>query len=172
MPRRPCVVFCARAPFLLTPLSPQANDFKFKYGYECPVHVLARRMADINQVYTQRANMRMMASVMVLGAVDEERGPQLFKVEPSGHFFPYKAVSAGEKESEAQNFLEKKVDDLPDMTAEMTTQTAIMALQHVLSADFKGTDIEVALLENGGKYRVLTQVEVEAVLNVIAETDN
>jgi 20S proteasome alpha/beta subunit len=34
----------------------EANEFKFKYGYPCPVHVLAQRMADLNQVYTQEAS--------------------------------------------------------------------------------------------------------------------
>lgn len=58
----------------------EAHEFRFKYGYDCPAHVLARRIADIAQVYTQQASMRALACVAMLVAVDDEKGPQLFKV--------------------------------------------------------------------------------------------
>lgn len=44
----------------------EANEFRFKYGYEIPAHVLARRMADICQTYTQRAGLRALAVYMVI----------------------------------------------------------------------------------------------------------
>ena len=36
----------------------EAADFRYKYGYEIEPDVLAKRLANINQVYTQRAAMR------------------------------------------------------------------------------------------------------------------
>lgn len=34
----------------------EAAEFRYKYGYEMPCDVLAKRLANINQVYTQKVN--------------------------------------------------------------------------------------------------------------------
>ena len=60
-----------------------------------PVHALAKRIADLCQVYTQEASSRAMACMMLLIGWDEEKGPQVFKVDPAGHYLPYKAVATG-----------------------------------------------------------------------------
>merc|ERR1712070_11421 len=75
----------------------EAHEFKFKFGYDMPVHVLAKRIADICQVYTQQASLRMLACNVILAAVDDERGPNIFKIDPAGAFFPFKGTAAGSK---------------------------------------------------------------------------
>jgi 20S proteasome subunit alpha 1 len=59
---------------------------------------------------------------MILIGMDDETGPALFKCDPAGYFVGYKATSAGEKEQEATNFLEKK---FKDGTPELTRDAAI-----------------------------------------------
>lgn len=52
--------------------------------------MLAKRVADMNQVYTQHAGMRPYGVTMILCGMDEEKGPQLFKCDPAGHYLGYK----------------------------------------------------------------------------------
>lgn len=147
----------------------EANDFKFNNGYAMPVHVLAKRIADICQVYTQEASSRALACTMLFIGVDDEKGAQVFKVDPAGLFLPYKAVAVGKSEAEAMNFLEKRVAELPELDENGTIEMAISAMQYVLSTDFKSSEIEVASIAHGGKFRVLREAEIEDRLNAISE---
>ncbi|GFZ08142.1 20S proteasome subunit PAA2 [Actinidia rufa] len=73
----------------------EAAEFRFRYGYEMPVDVLARWIADKSQVYTQHAYMRPLGIVAMVLGIDDEFGPRLFKCDPAGHFFGHKtAISA------------------------------------------------------------------------------
>lgn len=38
----------------------EAAEFRYKFGYEMPCDVLAKRLANINQVYTQRVGLPFM----------------------------------------------------------------------------------------------------------------
>ncbi|MCL7041114.1 hypothetical protein MKW94_004345 [Papaver nudicaule] len=129
-------------------------------------------LADKSQVYTQHAYMRPLGVVAMVLGIDEEMGPQLFKCDPAGHFYGHKATSAGLKEQEAINFLEKKMKNDPKFTYDETVQTAISALQSVLQEDFKATEIEVGVVTNENTvFRVLTTEEIDGHLTAISERD-
>jgi 20S proteasome subunit alpha 1 len=102
----------------------EAADFRYKYGYEITPDALARRLANINQVYTQWAAMRPLgigersisipewpltsSPAMIIIGHDPEFGPQVFKLDPAGYFVGFHATSAGQKQQESMNHLEKK----------------------------------------------------------------
>jgi len=148
----------------------EAGKWAFENGYPMPVSVLARRMADLAQVNTQSAHMRPLACIGLFVGVDDEKGPQIFKVDCAGHFLPYFAAASGPKEQEAMNFLEKRVKEVKDMTKDQVIRTAITCLGHVLGSDFRGSEIEVGSVEGvGGKFSSLTEDEIESHLNAIAD---
>jgi 20S proteasome alpha/beta subunit len=148
----------------------EANDFKFNHGFPIPTHVLAQKMADICQVYTQEASNRALCCTMLLIGVDDERGAQTFKIDPSGHILPYKAVATGKSEAEAMNYLEKKHDKIMEgLSEEATIELAISSMMYVLATDFKGSEIEVGVAADGKSFRMLTHDDIEDRLNAISE---
>jgi 20S proteasome subunit alpha 1 len=63
------------ARFIVVWLRQQAATFKFKFGYEAPVHVLAQRLGHYLQKYSQYAYMRPFCVNTVIVGIDEEQGP-------------------------------------------------------------------------------------------------
>ncbi|GAC77108.1 hypothetical protein PANT_24d00045 [Moesziomyces antarcticus T-34] len=157
----------------------EAADFKYKYGYAITPDLLAKRMANMNQVYTQRAAMRPYGVSMILVGIDAERGPQIFKIDPAGYFVGFRATAAGVKQTEATNFLEKQfkksstnptdaasANDAAAIEAEQvsaslsleqTLDLAVNTLATVLAQDLKPSELEVAVV--GGPNAAAAQLD-------------
>lgn len=148
----------------------EAGVWAFDNGYAMPVSVLSRRMADLAQVKTQSAHMRPFACIGLFIGVDDELGPQVFKVDCAGHFLPFFAAAAGPKEQESMNFLEKRASEMKEMNKDQVVRTAITCLGHVLGSDFRGSEIEVGTVEGkDGNFVILSEEEIESHLNAIAD---
>ncbi|TEB29580.1 N-terminal nucleophile aminohydrolase [Coprinellus micaceus] len=170
----------------------EAADFRYKFGHEITPDALARRLANINQVYTQRAAMRPLGIAMILIGIDPEYGPQIFKLDPAGYFVGFHATSAGQKQQEAMNHLEKKWKKLDGgkggddpvkagktLSRSEVIELAIEVMSTVHATDYKPGEIEIGIVSTGeeedlktrGQWRVMGEAEVEKHLLAYAEKD-
>ena len=129
---------------------------------------------------------------MVLIGIDEEFGPQCFKLDPAGYFVGFHATSAGQKQQEAMNHLEKKwkklnngggADDAvaagQSLPRAEVIEMAIEAIATVYSQDFKANELEIGIVstaaeepeETRGKWRTMGVAEIEEHLLAYAEKD-
>lgn len=117
--------------------------------------------------------MRPLACTVHLCAVDDEKGPQLWKIDPSGHCMGWKAVATGPKDQEAANMLEKIIKKVGEKASKAEViQKTIDCLQLVLAQDLKQGDLEVGVVSGvDGEFQVLTEAEVEQHLTAIHEQD-
>ncbi|KAI3388514.1 hypothetical protein SNEBB_010169 [Seison nebaliae] len=150
----------------------EAANFKYKFGYDIPVDGLCKRMADLNQYYTQVADTRPLGCTMILMGIDNEYGPQLFKVDPAGYFCGFKACAAGIKQLEANNFLEKKLKTEGNLSKADAIKMAIKCLSTVVATDFKAGEIEISLITmEDKKMKILSDEEIDSELTRIIEQD-
>jgi len=149
-----------------------AHQFYYENGHEIPVSFLAKKMADHFQYYTQLAYRRCFGCEILLCGQDEEEGPQLFHVGPAGQYFGYKSVSIGGKKGEVNNHLDRIFKEYEEpATPELVIEEALLALMQGMNADFKANDVEVMVVGEDGKARMLTSDEIEARLTAISDRD-
>jgi len=150
----------------------EAAKFNFKFGYSVPVDYLAKRMANIAQVSTQSAYMRPFGVATMLIGYDEEKGPQLYKLDPAGYFVGYRATASGAKEDDAIIHLEKKLKAKPVLDIDQTITIGITTIQSVLASQLKVSDIEVGICtRDNPRFTKLSDDEIERILSNIAEDE-
>lgn len=88
----------------------------------------------------------------------DENGPQLYQVDPSGSYFAWKASAIGKNMSNAKAFLEKRYSE--DMELEDAIHTALLTLKEGFEGELTGDNIEVAIVSDDKKFRVLSPAEV------------
>lgn len=159
------------AKFIITWLRHTSAQFKMKNGYMIPVPVLAQKFGHYLQKFSQYAAMRAFCVNTTLVGFDDEFGPQLYRIDPSGQAVGFRAVATGSKEQEATTQLEKHwKKNEGQWDSKQTVETAIQVLQTVISSDFKANEIEVGIsTSTSPKFRKLTEAEIETFLNELAD---
>lgn len=149
-----------------------AGDYRYDFGYEIPIHILADKVGDFAQSYSQMVYMRPLCVVTMLFGIDDEKGPQLFKIDPAGYFVGYKGTAAGEKEQSATNQLEREFKKKGALTRDEAVKVAIKSLQNTLSMEFRGSDIELAIVtQEDTNLKILSIEDIDKELLKISESD-
>jgi 20S proteasome subunit alpha 2 len=123
-----------------------------------------RETASVMQEFTQRGGVRPFG-VSLLAAGFDSNGPQLYQVDPSGTYFAWKASAIGKNMVNAKTFLEKRYSE--DMELEDAIHTAILTLKEGFDGQISAENIEIGIVAEDRKFRVLTSAEVADYLSEV-----
>ncbi len=139
-----------------------AERYRFMYGENIPVHLLAREIAKLKQVYTQYGGTRPFGVVMLIGGVDER--PRLFETVPSGALMEFKAEAIGYGKKEAIEVFEEKYKE--DMKLKDAMKLAIEAFKAALPEDEELTvdRIAMAYIDTRREMTFVEEKEIEKLL--------
>lgn len=79
-------------------------------------------------IYVQCLLIVFVVTAIIMIGMDDEFGPQVYKADPAGYFCGYKATAAGVKQTEASNYLEKRIKKKQDYNENETIEVLLSAL--------------------------------------------
>mmetsp|Transcript_29449 Transcript_29449/g.74683 ORF Transcript_29449/g.74683 Transcript_29449/m.74683 type:complete len:234 (-) Transcript_29449:183-884(-) len=142
----------------------QAQQYFTTYREHQPVSQLVREQAAVMQEFTQSGGVRPFGISLMIAGYDDS-GPQLFQVDPSGSYFAWKASAIGKNHVNAKSFLEKRYNE--DMELEDAIHTAILTLKEGFEEAITAENIEIGVVGEDRKFRVLTPAEVQDYLGEV-----
>lgn len=117
-----------------------AQSHHVTYGESMHTPVLVKRVADHKQQFTQYGGVRPFGVSLLIGGINDE--PHLYKTDPSGAYYKWKAAAIGSGKDEANKVLEENYDMVE--TLEDGIELALKALNKVIGEEITSKNVEVA----------------------------
>jgi proteasome alpha subunit len=120
----------------------------YKLTYDEPLNVggVVKELSDRMQMFTQYGGVRPFGVALLIGGVDE-KGAQLFEIDPSSAFYAWKAQAIGKGATEALKVLKKGwTESLKEEDAIRLAVSALKAAEKIV----KPNEIELAVITKRG----------------------
>jgi 20S proteasome subunit alpha 2 len=125
-----------------------------------PTREIVKFAAAVMQQYTQRGGVRPFGvSLLIIGW---EETPTLWQIDPSGMFWAWKATALGKRSDGSRTFLERRFNE--ELTIQDAIQIAISTLKEGFDGQISADLIEVAVVDENRKFRVLSTTEIKEFL--------
>jgi len=136
-----------------------AQSNKLMYDEPIDIEIIAKRVGDIKQLYTQHAGVRPFGVSIIFGGVDKT-GSRLFATDPSGSIRGWKAVAVGVGKETVEGILKTEYNEKLDI--ETTTKLAIKVLVKAQEARGEQPRVKIAVIPVATKkMKQLTDEEIE-----------
>ena len=137
-----------------------AQSNRLMYDEPVDIEIVAKRIGDIKQLYTQHAGVRPFGVSIVFGGVDKT-GCKLFTTDPSGSYRAYKAVAIGIGREAVEKILKEEYRD--GLMLEEAIKLAVKCLAKSLQSRGEQPKIKISIIPADTKrFRQLASDEVEA----------
>ena len=120
-----------------------AQSNKLTYDEPIDVEVIAKRICDIQQMYTQHAGVRPFGVSIIFGGVDKT-GTRVFGTHPSGTYRGYKATALGAGRDTVISILKDEFRE--DLTLDKSIKLAVKCLVKALDARQLPPRIKIAVI--------------------------
>jgi len=142
-----------------------AQSNRLLYDEPIDVEVLAKRVADIKQLYTQRAWVRPFGVSIIFGGVDKT-GCRLFATDPSGSRRAYRAVALGAGREAAEKMLKQKYRE--EIGLDEAVRLAVNCLLEASRGRDETPKLRIAVIPSATRrMRVLKEEEVNRYAKLI-----
>lgn len=136
----------------------QAQRNRLMYDEPIDVETLAKKIGDIEQVYTQNGGVRPFGVSMIFGGIDKS-GARVFQTDPSGSCWAYRAISIGVGSDKIREALEAKYTD--DLSLDQAILLASECLSKVAEEKLEPKEMKIAIIPSStNRFKRLTEAEV------------
>lgn len=137
----------------------EAQSNRMLYNEPIDIEILAKKICDFKQLYTQHGGVRPFGLALLIAGVNGDK-PRLFETDPSGALMEYKATAIGSGRNTAMEIFEAKYKD--GLSREDAIEMALGIMYEVTERKLSESTIEMALIELPGKeFRKLSPEEVK-----------
>ncbi|WP_406659612.1 archaeal proteasome endopeptidase complex subunit alpha [Methanolobus sp. ZRKC3] len=138
------------------------------YDEPIGVEVIAKKICDHKQTYTQYGGVRPYGTALLIAGVDDSR-PRLFESDPSGALLEYKATAIGAGRNAFMEIFEADYDENMEMDAAI--MLGLKALYTSTEGKIDATTLELGVVTlEDRQFRKLPEDEVAAYVNRALET--
>lgn len=156
------------------------TNYKRVYNEYPPVKILVQEIAKVMQESTQSAGIRPYGVSLLVGGFDSHsEGFQLYQVDPSGSYFPWKATAIGKTSVSAKTFLEKRWNE--NLELEDAIHVSLLALKESVDGELTGENLDIAIISDpqeemlgfkgtsipGPRFKTLTPEEINDRLDAL-----
>lgn len=121
------------------------TNYKRVYNEYPPVKMLVQEIAKVMQESTQSGGIRPFGVSLLVGGYDPHSEVfQLYQVDPSGSYFPWKATAIGKTSVSAKTFLEKRWNE--NLELEDAIHVALLALKESVDGELTGENLDIAII--------------------------
>ncbi|MEA3294857.1 MAG: archaeal proteasome endopeptidase complex subunit alpha [Euryarchaeota archaeon] len=117
---------------------------KVSYDEPIGVEVLAKKICDFKQTYTQYGGVRPFGTALLIAGVEDSEA-RLFETDPSGALLEYKATGIGAGRQEIMEVFEKKYTD--DINLKDAINLGLEALYNTTESKLDAATIEIGLVQ-------------------------
>ncbi len=131
----------------------EAQINRIAYDEPISVEVLAKKICDYKQAYTQFGGLRPFGTALLITGYYNDK-IYLFETDPSGALLEYKATAIGYGRNTAMDIFEEKYDE--NMNLEESISLGLEALYKVTEGKIEVRTIDIGIVDmDKGKFRIM-----------------